>query len=330
MQTSRSFPGVETNELLIWSVFAIQQALKQVSGFPLDETVGLILATTTGLTKNWEDQLMAHFRDRSANGYVYHPLGSFVVELQNQLNHRGPVQLVSSACCAGTQAIGMGQQWIRRGFVDHCIVLGAEQICQLTSSGFRALSLVTGDDCFPFNESHNTICLSESVAALCLSGEDVGALAEVKGYGCSMDGHSMTAPKPDGSGPYQAIAMALRQAQLKPDQVDWIHAHGTGSVQNDRAEAAAINKLGLHCPVTSTKAVHGHSLAASGVLESILCVMALQKGLYLPTWGSEPSHFTINVSDSANRAPLRSVLKNTLGFGGINASLVFSEVQAHA
>ncbi len=329
IKASAPFAGVENNELLAWSLYAVKKALKDSQWGELSSDVGIILATTTGLTNNWEDELMAHFRDQQVSGHVYHPLGSFALELQSQLNHDGPIQLVSSACCAGTQALGMGARWIQQGFVDKCLVLGAEQICQLTDTGFRSLSLVNGDNSYPFNENYNNICLSEGAATICLDQQSQGAMAEIIGFGCSSDGHSMTAPKPDGSGPYTSMQLALREAGIAPADLDWVHAHGTGSVQNDRAEAAAIKKLGIQCPVTSTKGVHGHSLAASGVLESVLCVMALQKQKLLPTWGCESKHFNINLATTAVSKPLRTVLKNTLGFGGINSTLVFQRVESH-
>ncbi len=326
LKTSTQFSGVEKNELLAWSLHAVQEALRTSGWEHLDDEVGVILATTTGLTKNWEEELMGHFRSQDVSGHVYHPLGSFAAELQHQWGHNGPIQLVSSACCAGTQAMGMGQKWLQNGYVKKCIVLGAEQICQLTDSGFHSLSLVNGENCFPFNETHNNICLSEAVAAICLDTDPTGALAEIIGFGCASDGYSMTAPKPDGSGPKAAMKAALQEAELNPQDLDWVHAHGTGSVQNDRAEAAAIKQLEINCPVTSTKGVHGHSLAASGVLESILCVMAMQRQQLLPTWGCEPKHFNINLETGAKKKPIQRVLKNTLGFGGINSSLIFQKV----
>ncbi len=326
---SKQFSGVETNDLLAWSMYVVQEAVRKSGWSELDDSVGLVLATTTGLTKNWESDLMDYFRDKQSSDHLYHPLGSFAVELQHQLGHSGPVQLISSACCAGTQAVGMAQRWIQKGFVEKCLVVGAEQICQLTDTGFRSLSLVNGESCFPFNEQYNNICLSEAVAAICIDQNQENALAEIAGFGCSSDGHSMTAPKPDGSGPKKSMKKAMQEAQLTPNQLDWVHAHGTGSVQNDRAEAAAIKQLEISCPVTSTKGVHGHSLAASGVLESILCVMALQKQKLLPTWGAEPGHFNINLETELEDKPLQRILKNTLGFGGINSSLIFQRPVDH-
>ena len=136
----------------------------------------------------------------------------------------------------------------------------------------------------------------------------------------------MTAPKPDGSGPKSSMKMALQRAGLTPQDVNWIHAHGTGSLQNDRAEAAAIKQLEMSCPVTSTKGVHGHTLAAAGVLETILCVEALKHQEILSTFGGEPKHFNIQLNTESKKTELKHILKNTLGFGGVNSSLVIRSI----
>ncbi len=206
-----------------------------------------------------------------------------------------------------------------------CLVLGAEQICQLTNRGFRSLSLVNGEVCHPFNESFNNICLSEAVSVIYLEKNNPHSKSEIAGFGCASDGHSMTAPKPDGSGPKASMQQALLEAGLTPQDLDWVHAHGTGSLQNDRAEAAAVKQLEITAPVSSTKAVHGHSLAAAGVLESIICTRALEKNQILPTWGAEAKHFNITINTELIEKPMQAILKNTLGFGGINASLILTK-----
>lgn len=144
----------------------------------------------------------------------------------------------------------------------------------------------------------------------------------VEGYGCVSDGYSMTAPKPDGSGPLSSISQALNEADLKASDISWVHAHGTGSLQNDRAEASAIKQLEIKAPVSSTKGIHGHSLAASGVWETILCCESLKKQKILASAFSEPKHFTIDIASENRSANVSHILKNTLGFGGINASLI--------
>lgn len=310
------------NDLMAWSLYSLRKLLNADQA-PLGSRDGLIIATTTGLTRAWEKNLLDYLQSGKQEGVLYQPIGGFAQEICHQLGHTGPVQIISSACSAGTQAIGLGRNWIQAGFVDRCIILGAEQICDLTKTGFASLSLVNGKNCLPFNEDESGICLSEAVGALVLEKNEFhGEAVDVVGYGCASDGYSMTAPKPDGSGPMQSIASALKDAQLEVQDIDWVHAHGTGSRHNDRAEAAALKKLNIMAPVSSTKGIHGHSLAASGVLETILCIEAIKKRTILASSFAQPKHFTVNICDSIKKKNIDYVLKNSLGFGGVNASLI--------
>ena len=319
------YPETSRCDLVTWSLFAIQQSMDTAGWSELGPRDGLVVATTTGMTKVWEQELLSHFQGGPIEGHVYQPLGRFGKELRNCLQLSGPMTIVSSACSAGAQAIGVAKNWLNAGRVDRCLVLGAEQICQLTETGFRSLSLVTEEACSPFNKNFNNICLSEAAAVLCLENSSDSQKVYIDGYGCSSDAYSMTSPKPDGSGPRRAMEMALDMAHRNVKDVDWVHAHGTGSLPNDEAECSAMQALGMTAFASSTKGVHGHSLAASGVLETILCAQALLQQKLIPSWYSEPQGYDISICNSSESSkPIELVLKNSLGFGGVNASLAFS------
>ncbi len=138
----------------------------------------------------------------------------------------------------------------------------------------------------------------------------------------------MTAPHPEGRGSFRAMKQALTAAQLRPSDIGWIHLHGTGSVANDLAESAAVNALFKNeCPiVSSTKGIHGHALAASGAIESIICLKALATNKQPWTYGLEnpDPKIQMNHVPQNSRIQCRHVIKNTLGFGGNNAALVLS------
>jgi 3-oxoacyl-(acyl-carrier-protein) synthase len=297
---------------------------------------GLIVATTTGHIPLWQRELPGFVRGRLSNE-AFAPvlrrqtLGSFLSDLRSALGHVGPAMVVSSSCAAGTQALGLGALWIRTGKVRRCLVGGAEVLCDLTLEGFRCLQLLATRPSVPFDATRAGIHLSEGAAFLCLESQpDVQALGCISGFGVSTDAHHMTGPHPEGVGSFQAMTAALRDAQLGPEQVDWIHAHGTGSQQNDLAEANAIARLfggAARGPrVTSTKSVHGHALGASGALETVLCLQALQHQTVVPTGGlKEPDpRIDLRHVTQSERVPLRHIVKNTLGFGGSNAALVIS------
>jgi len=212
--------------------------------------------------------------------------------------------------------------------VKRCLVGGVELLCELTRTGFQSLQIASKERCRPFDKDRAGINLSEAVVFLCL--EMAGSenrLAQVSGFGIAGDASHMTAPHPDGDGCLRAMRGALSMAKLETRQVGWIHAHGTGSRHNDLAESRAINALfPSPPPVSSTKGVHGHALGASGALESVLVCRALREGKLLPNWGLENQDPEIKLDIIREAADSRAlhVMKNTLAFGGVNTSLVFS------
>lgn len=155
-------------------------------------------------------------------------------------------------------------------------------------------------------------------------------LALLSGYGLRTDAFHMTGPHPEGRGAQSAMKLAMERAGLAPEQISWIHAHGTGSEQNDLSESIAVNAVfATHQPsVTSTKWVHGHALGASGVIESVLCVEALRRQMVLRTGGLEnvDPKISLNLVKETREQNVLHVMKNTLGFGGVNASLIFSHL----
>jgi 3-oxoacyl-[acyl-carrier-protein] synthase II len=158
-------------------------------------------------------------------------------------------------------------------------------------------------------------------------------LAELSGYGCATDTHHPTQPAPDGQGPFLAMSRCLESAALKPEDVDYINAHGTATLHNDAAEAAAIARLfqdkAPQLPVSSTKSMVGHALGGAGAIEAGFSVMAIREQKLPPTINvrktDEACTFRL-VANKAEFAVVRHVLSNSLGFGGTNASLLFSAV----
>jgi 3-oxoacyl-(acyl-carrier-protein) synthase len=204
--------------------------------------------------------------------------------------------------------------------------------------GFRSLQLLSNEACRPFDQNRSGINLSEGAGFLTLEAHDQNAVypktsrAFISGFGFSTDAYHMASPQPEGKGSLKAMSLALAAAELKPEAVSWVHAHGTGSKANDQAEGHAVKDLfaGVKAPpVTSTKWIHGHALAASGTIETILCIEAMKKNLILKTDGLSEIDPEIRVNHPAEilRGPVQHVLKNTLGFGGNNAALVISNLK---
>lgn len=315
----------------------IRAALEQAGWERLNASDGLILATTTGEAPYWE-QGMISFIKHEINGAAFFPrfrllpLGALLTGLSRELGFEGRSQLVTTACAAGIHAVALATLWVRSGLVKRCLVGGVEALCTLTTMGFKSLQLLSDQPCRPFDKNRQGINLSEGASFLCVESDPQRApLAELLGGGYSLDAHHMTAPHPEGQGSLQALRQALQQSGVVPAEIDWIHAHGTGSLHNDLAESKAIESLFNGAPVppvSSTKGTHGHFLGATGVIETALVIESLRRQQCLPTTGLETQDpaITLPVLRSAEKRRLNFALKNVLGFGGTNGALVVGRV----
>ena len=259
------------------------------------------------------------------------------------LGARGPNYAITSACASGAHAIGEAYETIRRGDAEVMIAGGSEApITPIGVAGFasmRALSFRNDDPpraSRPFDAERDGFVIGEGAAVLVLENLDFarerGAplLAEIVGYGATADAYHITAPAEGGEGGLRAMRMALAKAGLRPEEIDYINAHGTSTPLNDALETAAIKALfGQHAyriPVSSIKSMVGHLLGAAGALEAAACVLALQHGVIPPTINLEhpdPECDLDYVPNVARRASLRTALSNSFGFGGHNATLIF-------
>jgi 3-oxoacyl-(acyl-carrier-protein) synthase len=326
-----------------FSLDAARSAMSQAGWSSIGPTDGLILGTTTGQIDVWHNVLvdfLKHPETRIANrgmlddAFKRQSLGAMLdalaEELSGTLGQPAKMTLLSSACSAATQAIALGTMWIEQGIVKRVLVGGAEVLSPLTVEGFKSLQLLSNEACLPFDSRRRGINLSEGAGFLCLESNDADAepLARVSGYGLATDSFHMTGPHPEGLGCYRAIQVAVQSAGLEPRDISWVHAHGTGSELNDLSEGMAFKKLfgSLLIPVSSTKHTHGHALGASGAIEAVLCVEALRRQMVLKTGGLETPDAKIPVTHTrtSGAACVNHILKSTLGFGGINAALVFS------
>lgn len=318
---------------------AAREAMQTAGWTKLGPRDGLILATTTGQIPAW-DRAMIEFLDGKLDKREFdrlfqrQPLGDLLQAMAADFHFTGEQTVVTSACAAGTQALGLAMMWLQSGRVDRCLVGGIEVLCDLTVQGFRSLQLLNPETTKPFDRDRKGINLSEGAAFLCLertAESSPRTMAKLSGFGMTSDGHHMTAPHPEGRGSYEAMKMALRTANLEPSDIDWVHAHGTGSHHNDSAEAAAIKTLfgaGDSAPwVSSTKYIHGHALGAAGLIEAVLVVEALRNQLVLKTSGLQTPDESMRLRHPVHHtaSKLRHIMKNTLGFGGTNAAVIFSE-----
>lgn len=244
---------------------------------------------------------------------------------------RGPVFTVTTACASSNHAMGLAFQMVRTGACRAVLTGGSEAM--LTFGGIKAwegLRVMSQTGCRPFSRGRDGMVQGEGAAVFVFEEREAalargaGILAEVVGFAMTSDAGDLVAPSVDGAA--RAMAGALQDAGLGPDQVDYINAHGTGTTANDRTEAAAIRQVfGPHPPlVSSTKAMHGHVIGGTGAVELLACLLALREGVIAPTLGFEavdPDCALDVVPNVARRANVRVALTNAFAFGGLNAVL---------
>jgi len=255
---------------------------------------------------------------------------------------KGPNSTVATACATGNHAIGDAFRIIQRGDADMMVCGGSE--AAITPMGFggfcalRALSTLNDDPekaSRPFDKNRDGFVMGEGAGIVVLEEKEhalkrgANIYCEMAGYGMSGDAYHMTAPDPKGEGGVRCMTDALKDGGIKPEDVDYINAHGTSTVYNDKIETLAIKKVfGAHTrklAISSTKSVMGHLLGAAGGVEMIACALAMKEGLIPPTINYEtpdPDCDLDYVPNEARAAKIKVAMSNSLGFGGHNATLV--------
>lgn len=269
-----------------------------------------------------------------ASGYISMKLGA-----------TGPCLDVSTACATGTHAIGEAMNIIRRGDADIMIAGGTEAaLTPLMLAGFcraGALSQRNSDPkraSRPFERDRDGFVLSEGAGVVIL--EELGRAfrrgvriyAEVAGYGLTADAYHYTMPDPEGTQPARAMELAISDAGMEPEDIDYINAHGTGTIPNDRIETKAIKKVfGSHSKkvaVSSSKSMLGHMLGAAGAVEACITALAIYEGIIPPTINYDQPDLECDldyVPNTSRRVDIRAAISNSFGFGGSNASLLLKK-----
>ncbi|MEE8105853.1 MAG: beta-ketoacyl-[acyl-carrier-protein] synthase family protein [Planctomycetota bacterium] len=260
-------------------------------------------------------------------------------------NAQGPNNTIVTACSASTQAIGEAYRVVERGQADLMLTGGADsRIDPLSIVAYSLLGALSQGDraaeklSRPFDRDRDGFVLGEGAAMFTIESEEhakargAEILAEIVGYGSSFDASGVTAPHAEGRGAAQAIARALDDAKMSPEDIDYISAHGTSTVLNDRMETLATKTIfGDHAkkvPMSSIKSMVGHLIAAAGALEAAVSVMAIRENVVPPTINLEepdPDCDLDYVPNTAREHEVRAVLSNSFGFGGQNASLILKE-----
>lgn len=249
------------------------------------------------------------------------------------LGLKGPAMVVSTACSSSAKAMGAASRLIESGLCSAVVVGGVDSLCDTTLYGFKSLGLLSSQPCRPFSADRAGISVGEAGGfALVCAKEDaidqVGRMSPsivVSGVGESVDAYHMTAPHPAGLGAQEAIKSALVRAGRQPAEVDYVHLHGTATLNNDAVEDLALIALGLiDTSVSSTKGATGHTLGAAGICGLVVTSLAMQEGWVPGTVNTHQQDPALRcaVVLTGRAQPIRCALVNTFGFGGSNCAIV--------
>jgi 3-oxoacyl-[acyl-carrier-protein] synthase II len=307
------------------------------------QRVGLVVGgTTAGMFET--EQVLARLHAEpechdALTSMLSHPLTSVGDRLQKQLGPFLRVRSLASACSSGANALIAAASWLLLGEVDVVVAGGADGLCRLTFSGFNALAALDPEGCRPFDKNRRGTSLGEGAGFLVLERAEharargARPIAELAGWALGAEAHHITNPAADGEVVASLLSSAIAGAGLRPSDIDYVNAHGTGTPQNDAMEASALARaLGREIdrvPVSSCKGQIGHTLGAAGAIEAALTALAVARRTVLPTAGLEEPDSALGLVHVQHRGReverVRAALSNAFGFGGMDAVLVFRE-----
>lgn len=327
-----------TTRTALMGMTALDEALKDAKITPeMIPEIGFISGTTVGGMDMSEQFYLDYVNNENHKEYIaVHDCGSCSEMTAEHFGKFAFITTLSTACSSAANAIILGANMIRCGKANIVVVGGSECITKFHLNGFNSLMILDTQWCRPFDATRAGLNLGEGAAYLVLESEEsakkrgVKAQAILSGYSNACDAFHQTASSPDGEGAFRAMKEALQLADIKPDKIDYINAHGTGTPNNDASESAAVKRLfGDNVPpMSSTKQFTGHTTSASGSIEAVFCILALQNG-FVPVnlnW-SQPMEDGIVPVHQTVKKELKHILCNAFGFGGNDSSLLLSKYE---
>ena len=348
------FVRKDKNRMDQYSLYAIYATLEALENAKLDmdtvdrDRTGVIVSSGIGGLQEIQEQIIRMHEKgikRIQPMFIPKALSNMAAgNIALRIGARGVCKSITTACASSNDAIGEAFREIKFGYHDVILAGGAEStINEIGIGGFNALTaLSTTEDparsAIPFDKDRNGFVMGEGAGVLVLESlehaQKRGAtiLAEVVGYGSNCDAYHQTTPTPDGSGAAKAIEMAIKEAGISPEDVDYVNAHGTSTQANEKGESKAIvTVLGKDVPVSSTKSFTGHLLGAAGAVEAVATIEAIRHNYIPMTAGTRELSEDIEanvVYGQGQEAELEYAISNTFGFGGHNAVLAFKRWEA--
>ena len=301
--------------------------------------IGFISSTTVGGMEKSEQFYRDFLENDTRNEYIkIHDCGANTEVIADYFGGFSFVSTISTACSSSANAISLGSSLIKQGFLDCVVAGGSECLTKFHLNGFNTLMILDKAHCRPFDASRSGLNLGEGAAYLVLESEENmrarngKATCYVAGYGNACDSYHQTASSPDGKGAALAMKHALDMSGLKPSDIDYINAHGTGTINNDESEGIAIMKVFGNSipPVSSTKAFTGHTTSAAGSVEAVISILTIREG-FLPVnlnFRNKIEKLSFSpINELRRNVSINHVLSNSFGFGGNNTAIIFSKIQ---
>jgi len=341
MRTMLSIPdSVPMNRTSLMGILATKNALANANINPNKALrIGFISGTTVGGMEKSEQYYKDFLENDTRNEYIkIHDCGACTEIIADYFGGFCYVSTISTACSSAANAIALGSNLIKQGILDCVVAGGTECLTKFHLNGFKTLMILDKVQCRPFDATRAGLNLGEGAAYIVLESEEsvksrnAKVLCKVSGYGNACDAYHQTASSPDGKGAAIAMQAALDMSGLIPSDIDYINAHGTGTTNNDESEGVAImNVFGNTIPpVSSTKAFTGHTTSASGGVEAVISILAMQEGFLPPNLNFKNQIEKLSfapVSKLRRNVKIDHVMSNSFGFGGNNSAIIFSKLQ---
>ncbi len=343
--------GEEGLSLEIRHLLAVVREACRHAGFPGALPPGLEVGVVIGSSLagcSSADNFFRAFNEKGPLGVDYRLLEGYYMEEELQavagaVGAAGPAVLVSNACAAGGSSLAQGARWLREGTADLVVAAGYDPLSIFTFSGFGSLQALSPSKLRPFSRDRDGMLLGDGFAAMVLEPRSRAraagrrVLAELSGYGESTDAHHLTHPHPRGEGAALAMRRALEMASLSPEDIDYINCHGTATRANDRSEAMALREVFgerlASIPLGSSKPFFGHTLGGAGTVEAVVTILSILHGFVTANLNldqADPEFGELDLIREGRPAAVRHAMSNNFGFGGANASLVFSRAGEEA
>jgi 3-oxoacyl-[acyl-carrier-protein] synthase-1 len=321
-------------------MIAAQEAIRSVGIDDINEyRTGLISATTVGgmdHSENFYKEFLGNPHKGHLIDIVNHDCGDSTERIADFLGISDFLTTISTACSSSANSIIFGAQLIKSGYLDRVIAGGTDSVTKFTLNGFNTLMILDKDGCRPFDENRTGLTLGEGAAYLVMESEravksrNSKVMAELTGYGNANDAYHQTASSPEGTGAWLAMEKAFQISNLKPEDIDYVNVHGTGTQNNDLSEGIALQKIfGKNMPpFSSTKSYTGHTLGAAGAVEAVISVLSITHGILFPNLRFETPMKELSIvpfNQVIRGINVSNVLSNSFGFGGNNSTLIISK-----